>query len=73
LICSNTGLFVLQRTEEIKLDKNTIVVLWQNNGTAYGYKNVNGKYYGFNAGMQGTKTRVWWWHVPFFIPIQMEL
>jgi hypothetical protein len=40
--------------KKLKLDKN-IVVLWHN-GTAYGYKNVNGNTMVFNDGMQGTKT-----------------
>jgi arylsulfatase A-like enzyme len=60
----------LQRElKKLKIDQNTILVFMTDNGTAYGYKNVNGKYYGFNAGMQGTKNSEYegGHRVPFFI------
>lgn len=58
-----------EKLEELKLDKNTIVVFMTDNGTAAGYKEVGGKLYGFNAGMKGTKNSEYegGHRVPFFI------
>lgn len=58
-----------QKLEELAIDENTIVVFMTDNGTATGYKEIGGKTYGFNAGMQGTKNSEYegGHRVPFFI------
>ena len=58
-----------QKLKELKIDDNTIVVFMTDNGTASGYKTVDGKLYGFNAGMKGTKNSEYegGHRVPFFI------
>lgn len=58
-----------QKLKELKIDDNTIVIFMTDNGTASGYKTVDGKLYGFNAGMKGTKNSEYegGHRVPFFI------
>ena len=55
--------------QKLKLDKNTIVIFMTDNGTSAGYKEVEGKLYGYNAGMKGTKNSEYegGHRVPFFI------
>lgn len=43
------------KLKEFQILENTIVIFMTDNGTASGYKDVDGKLYGFNAGMKGTK------------------
>ena len=57
------------KLRELKLDENTIVVFMTDNGTATGYRDVDGKMYGYNANMKGTKNSEYegGHRVPFFI------
>jgi hypothetical protein len=57
------------KLKKLKLEKNTILIFMTDNGTAYGYQNIDGKYVGFNAGMQGKKNSEYegGHRVPFFI------
>ncbi len=58
-----------KKLKDLNIADNTIVIFMTDNGTATGYKNVGGKYYGFNAGMKGTKNSEYegGHRVPFFI------
>ena len=60
----------LQKTlKDLKIIDNTIVIFMTDNGTASGYIDVDGKMYGFNAGMKGIKNSEYegGHRVPFFI------
>ncbi|TKG96117.1 N-acetylgalactosamine 6-sulfate sulfatase [Puteibacter caeruleilacunae] len=48
---------LLAKLEELKIDKNTIVIYTTDNGTSNGYKKnkKTGQVYGYNAGMRGRK------------------
>ncbi|WP_044203194.1 arylsulfatase [Flammeovirga sp. OC4] len=48
---------LLAKLDELKIADNTIVIFTSDNGTAAGYKQnkKTKKYYGYNAGMRGTK------------------
>lgn len=55
--------------QRLQIADNTLLIFMSDNGTAAGYRNRDGKTYGFNAGMRGTKNHQ---HdgghrVPFFI------
>lgn len=54
---------------DLKIADNTIIIFMTDNGTASGYKDVDGKLYGFNAGMRGIKNSEYegGHRVPFFI------
>ena len=58
-----------EKLKQLKLDDNTIVIFMTDNGTAAGYKEVNGKMYGYNANMKGIKNSEYegGHRVPFFI------
>lgn len=58
-----------EKLKQLKLDDNTIVIFMTDNGTAAGYKEVDGKMYGYNANMKGTKNSEYegGHRVPFFI------
>jgi len=58
-----------EELKKMKLDKNTIIIFMTDNGTSAGYKAVDGKMYGYNAGMKGTKNSEYegGHRVPFFI------
>jgi arylsulfatase A-like enzyme len=58
-----------QKLKDLKIDDNTIVIFMTDNGTASGYKTVDGKLYGFNSGMKGIKNSEYdgGHRVPFFI------
>ena len=57
------------KLKQLKLDDNTIVIFMTDNGTAAGYKEVDGKMYGYNANMKGIKNSEYegGHRVPFFI------
>ncbi|WP_158850514.1 arylsulfatase [Algibacter sp. L1A34] len=57
------------KLKQLKLDDNTIVIFMTDNGTAAGYKEKEGKMYGYNANMKGTKNSEYegGHRVPFFI------
>lgn len=44
-----------EELRKLNLDKNTILIFMTDNGTSAGYKEVEGKLYGYNAEMKGTK------------------
>jgi len=47
---------LLKKLEDLKIANNTIVIFTTDNGTSNGYKiDKEGKVYGYNAGMRGTK------------------
>lgn len=52
-----------------KIDKNTILIFMTDNGTSSGYAQVDGRYFGYNANMRGTKNSEYegGHRVPFFI------
>ena len=58
-----------QKLKALNILNNTIVIFMTDNGTANGYRSVDGKLYGFNAGMKGTKNSEYdgGHRVPFFI------
>ncbi|UMB53304.1 arylsulfatase [Lutibacter sp. A64] len=58
-----------KKLKALNILDNTIVIFMTDNGTASGYRSVNGKLYGFNAGMKGTKNSEYdgGHRVPFFI------
>jgi arylsulfatase A-like enzyme len=58
-----------KKLKQLELDENTIVIFMTDNGTAAGYKEVDGKMYGYNANMKGTKNSEYegGHRVPFFI------
>jgi len=55
--------------KKLGIEDNTILVFMTDNGTASGYRIVDGKVYGYNAGMRGTKNSEYdgGHRVPFFI------
>ncbi|GIZ09783.1 arylsulfatase [Flavobacterium sp. UMI-01] len=57
------------KLKQLKLDENTIVIFLTDNGTASGYKETDGKMYGYNANMKGIKNSEYegGHRVPFFI------
>ncbi len=58
-----------KKLKALNILNNTIVIFMTDNGTASGYRSVEGKLYGFNAGMKGTKNSEYegGHRVPFFI------
>jgi|TARA_B110000967_G_scaffold66976_1_gene69264 arylsulfatase A-like enzyme len=58
-----------KQLKKLKLYDTTILVFMTDNGTAYGYKKLGGQFYGFNAGMTGTKNSEYegGHRVPFFV------
>lgn len=57
------------KLKQLKLVDNTIVIFMTDNGTAAGFKEVDGKTYGYNANMKGIKNSEYegGHRVPFFI------
>ncbi|WP_417443135.1 arylsulfatase [Joostella sp.] len=55
--------------ERLNIEDNTIIVFMTDNGTSAGYTVKNGKVYGYNANMRGTKASEYegGHRVPFFI------
>ncbi|UMB61792.1 arylsulfatase [Lutibacter sp. A80] len=58
-----------KKLKALNILNNTIIIFMTDNGTASGYRSVDGKLYGFNAGMKGTKNSEYegGHRVPFFI------
>ena len=55
--------------DRLDLTNNTILIFMTDNGTSMGYKQIDGKWVGYNAGMKGTKNSEYegGHRVPFFI------
>lgn len=67
-IDENIGILV-NKLRELNLMENTILIFTTDNGTQNGYRVVNGKEFGYNAGMKGLKGSPYegGHRVPFFI------
>ncbi|ANQ51899.1 arylsulfatase [Flammeovirga sp. MY04] len=58
-----------KKLKELKLADNTILIFTTDNGTQYGWRNIKGKEYGYNANMKGLKSSQYdgGHRVPFFM------
>ncbi|NLR91827.1 arylsulfatase [Flammeovirga agarivorans] len=58
-----------KKLKELKLIDNTILIFTTDNGSQYGWRNIKGKEYGFNANMRGLKSSQYdgGHRVPFFM------
>ncbi|WP_430933706.1 arylsulfatase [Saccharicrinis sp. 156] len=67
-IDDNVGMLE-KKLVELGLTDNTILVFTTDNGTQYGYRNIKGQEFGYNAGMKGLKGSAYdgGHRVPFFI------